>query len=421
MEVESTGNQRDGNQREGSQREGSQPLNVTQITQRIKDILEGSFPDVWVAGEIADYTQSHAGHIYFSLKDSKSTIRAVIWASTAARLRFRLQDGLQVICRGEVNVYPPRGTYQLVIRSLQPQGEGALQLALRQLHRRLAAEGLFDAARKRPLPRFPRRIAVVTSPTGAAIRDFLEVARRRWPALEVLVIPARVQGEGAAEEIALGIEIANQLVDVPDVVLVTRGGGSLDELWSFNEEIVVRSIHASRIPVVSAVGHEIDVTLSDLVADVRALTPTEAAELIAPSRDELLAATRQLQRRLVGGLRRRADEARARLTGLEQRRCLRRPTDRLQELMRRVDEWDLRATMAVRRATRRAGERLQALQGQLEALSPLSILARGYSVTLRAETGELIREASQVSAGERLVTRLAAGTITSRVEEPDEK
>ena len=400
----------------GQLREGTPPLNVTQLTQRIKDILEGSFPDVWVAGEIADFTQSHAGHIYFSLKDAKSTVRAVIWQSTAARLRFRPQDGLQVICRGEINVYPPRGTYQLVIRSLQPQGEGALQLALRQLHRRLAAEGLFDAQRKRPLPRYPRRIAVVTSPTGAAIRDFLEVARRRWPALQVLVIPARVQGEGAASEIALGVQIANELADPPDVVLVTRGGGSLDELWSFNEEIVVRAIHASRIPVVSAVGHEIDVTLSDLVADVRALTPSEAAELIAPSRDELLAATRQLQRRLVGGLRRRADEARARLAGLEQRRCLRRPADRLQELARRVDEWDLRATAAIRRATRRAAERLQGLHGQLEALSPLSILGRGYSVTQDADTGELIRAAAQVSPGQRVTTRLAQGTITSRVE-----
>ncbi|HND54620.1 MAG TPA: exodeoxyribonuclease VII large subunit, partial [Pirellulaceae bacterium] len=308
---------------------------------------------------------------------------------------------------------------QLIVRQIEPKGEGALQVALRQLHAKLAAEGLFDERHKQPLPRFPRRVAVVTSPTSAAVRDFLEVVRRRWPALEVLVIPARVQGDGASAEVARGIQYANRMSPRPDILVVTRGGGSLEDLWAFNEEPVVRAIFASEIPVVSAIGHEIDVTLADLVADVRALTPTEAGERVAPSRDELRSAVRQLGTRLVGGLRRRAAEARLRLDNLSQRRCLRRPFDRIQELKRRVDELDMRAVAAARRAIRRSHDRILSMAAQLESLSPLAVLTRGYSVTVRADDRRLLVDAADVRPGELIETRLKTGAIVSRVEKTD--
>ncbi len=259
------------------------PWTVSQLTSQIKSTLEGRFPSVWVTGELSNVSRPQSGHVYLTMKDASAQIRAVIWRSVASKLPFDFSDGLEVVCRGEIDVYPPRGAYQLIIRRMEPLGEGALQLALRQLQKRLSAEGLFDPRHKRPLPRFPRRIAIVTSPSGAAIRDFLEVLRRRWRGVRVLVIPARVQGEGAAGDLVRGIGWAHQLPEAPDVLVVARGGGSLEDLWCFNDEAVVRAIFAATIPVVSAVGHEIDVTLSDLVADRRALTPSEAAELVAPS------------------------------------------------------------------------------------------------------------------------------------------
>ena len=267
--------------------EDAQPLTVSQLTLRIKQTLEAEFASVWVSGELSDVSRPQSGHVYLTLKDENAQVRGVIWRSVASRLAFDLQDGQQVVCRGDIDIYPPRGVYQLIIRQVEPLGVGALQLALRKLHQRLAAEGLFDPGRKRPLPRFPRRIAFVTSPTGAAVRDFLEVLRRRWRGASVLIIPAKVQGEGAAQDLVRGIRLANSLAEPPDVLVVGRGGGSLEDLWCFNEEPVVRAIHASRIPVVSAVGHEIDVTLSDLVADVRALTPSEAAALASARRPRL--------------------------------------------------------------------------------------------------------------------------------------
>src|SRR5436190_5572555 len=295
-------------------------LSVSQLSQLIEGALESAFQSLWVSGEISEVSRPHSGHVCFTLRDEAAQIRAVVWRSAASRMRFQLEDGQQVICHGDIDVYPPRGTYQLVVRQIEPQGLGALQLAFKQLQRRLEVEGLFDPARKRPLPPFPRRVGFVTSPTGAAIRDFLQVAARRFGGVEILVIPARVQGEGAADEIARGIELANRLRPPLDVLVVGRGGGSLEDLWSFNEEIVVRAIHASRVPVVSAVGHEIDVTLSDLVADVRALTPSEAAELVVPAADEVLAGLRGCEQRLIAGLRGRATAARAWLDLLSQRR-----------------------------------------------------------------------------------------------------
>lgn len=389
---------------------------VSQLTSLVKDALEARFPEVWVSGEISDLSQSHAGHIYFSLKDAKSQIRGVIWGAAAARLKFKPQDGLAVLCRGGIEVYAPRGSYQLIVRQIEPQGEGALQLAFRQLHAKLTQEGLFEARHKKRLPAFPRHVAVVTSPTGAAIRDFLEVVKRRWPGMRVTVIPARVQGVGATAELVRGIELAQVLQPAPDILVVTRGGGSLEDLWSFNEEPLVRAVFASRVPVVSAVGHEIDVTLCDLVADVRALTPTEAGELVTPSRDELLAGLRQAAERLAGALRRRAAQARQRLQGLAERRCFRRPYDRLHELTRRIDEWDARGEAAMRMRLRRAREQLAAGALRLESLSPLAVLTRGYSMTTRVGDDAALTQASQVAPGEGLLTRLAEGHVWSRVE-----
>ncbi len=245
-------------------------LTVSQLTAQIKGLVEESFPGVWVTGEVSNFSRPQSGHCYFTLKDDKAQIRAVMWRGTATKLNFDPTDGLDLVCHGRLDVYAPRGSYQLVIDQAYPKGVGALESALRQLREKLEREGLFDPSRKRPLPKFPRRIAFVTSPTGAAIRDFLEVLRRRWAGVEVLVVPARVQGEGAAAEIAAGIQLANRIRPSIDVLVVGRGGGSLEDLWAFNEEVVVRAVAASQIPTVSGVGHEIDVSLSDLAADVRA-------------------------------------------------------------------------------------------------------------------------------------------------------
>lgn len=392
------------------------PWTVSQLTSQIKTTLEGTFPSVWVTGELSNVSRPQSGHVYLTMKDSAAQIRAVIWRSVASKLPFELSDGLEVVCRGEIDVYPPRGAYQLVIRRIEPLGEGALQLALRQLQQRLAAEGLFDACHKQPLPRFPRRIAIVTSPSGAAIRDFLEVLRRRWRGVQVLVIPSRVQGKEAAADLVRGIEWAHRLPERPDVLVVSRGGGSLEDLWCFNEETVVRALFAARIPVISAVGHEIDVTLSDLVADRRALTPSEAAELVVPSAEELRAGLDSQRQRLTSALRGRAREARARWEALAAHRVFRKPFATLQERARLLDELDWRAQHSLRHAIRHARQRLTGLASRLESLSPLAVLQRGYSLTLRTEKGSLVTDSSQVTAGDSLTTRLAQGSVVSRVE-----
>jgi exodeoxyribonuclease VII large subunit len=331
-----------------------------------------------------------------------------------------LHDGLEVVCQGYLDVYAPRGSYQLVINQIETKGLGELERALRLLRERLAAEGLFAAARKRPLPRFPRRIAFVTSPSGAAIRDFLEVLRRRWRGAHVLVVPVRVQGDGAAREIAAGIELVNRLAEPVDVLVVGRGGGSLEDLWAFNEEIVVRAIFASRIPVVSAVGHEIDVTLADLVADVRALTPSEAAERVVPAADEVRDYLRRQEQRLATALRNRVRTVRARLDGVAACRVFRRPLERVQLLARRLDELQGRVTRAAGARIELARADLRMLGGQLESLSPLAVLARGYSLTTRAADGRLVRSASELAVGDAISTCLADGEVTSRVEAIDE-
>jgi exodeoxyribonuclease VII large subunit len=394
-------------------------LSVSQLTEQLKELLEVAFPVVWVSGEISNFSRPQSGHCYFTLKDDQAQIRAVLWRGDAARMKFDLHDGLEVICQGGVDLYAPRGSYQLVVRQIQPKGMGALELALRRLREKLAAEGLFDAARKRPLPRFPRRIAIVTSPTGAAVRDFLEVLGRRWRGVDVLVVPTRVQGEGAAQEVAQAIARVNRLATQVDTLVVARGGGSLEDLWTFNEEIVVRAIHASRIPVISAVGHEIDVTLSDLVADVRALTPSEAAELVAPSADDVRQHVVRQAARLTAALRNRAQYLRSRLEALASRRVLRRPHQLVTDLEQRLDELGQRSERAMRRQLEVSQARIEKAAAQLESLSPLGVLSRGYSLTQRQRDGALVRSTSRVQPGELIVTRLAEGEITSRVESAD--
>jgi exodeoxyribonuclease VII large subunit len=394
-------------------------LTVCELTNCIKDLLEGSFPQVWVSGELSNCSRPQSGHWYFCLKDDRAQIRAVVWRSTAARLKFDLEDGLEVICRGSLDVYPPRGSYQLVVDQVLPKGIGALELALRKLREKLAADGLFDSARKRPLPRFPRRIGVITSPTGAAIRDFLEVLRRRWYGAQVLIIPSRVQGDGSAAEIAAAVAVANRLQPGLDVLVLCRGGGSLEDLWAFNEEPVVRAIAASRIPTVTAIGHEIDVTLADLAADVRALTPSEAAERILPAHADVVDGVSRHRQRLRIAVTRRLERAQAVLDVLVARRPLRRPFDFLRDLERRLDELSVRGRRAVFQEHRAGRDRLARLAGKLESLSPLGVLGRGYSITQKEATGEVVRDADKLAVGDRLVSRLLRGRAVSRVEAVD--
>jgi exodeoxyribonuclease VII large subunit len=395
-----------------------QAFTVSQLTDQIKMALEEMFPAVWVRGEISDLARPRSGHLYFTLKDESSQIRAVIWRGIAERLAFELKDGMEVIIGGQVEVYGPRGTYQLVGRAVEAAGVGALELAFRQLRSKLAAEGLFDQERKKPIPAFPKRIGFVTSPSGAAIGDFLEVAKRRFQGVTVVLIPAKVQGEGAAKEIVQGIRDAHRIRPRLDVLVVGRGGGSLEDLWCFNEEAVVRAIAGSRIPTVSAVGHEIDVTLSDLVADERALTPSQAAERLVPSAEAMGQQLGNLQQRLVLPLRRRMEQYQRTLLMWGDRPCLRRPIESLQQRQRTVDDWDLR----MQRASAKLLERFQSLVVQraaaIEALSPLAVIARGYSITSRQGDGRPIVSVRGLRPGTRIETRLSDGTIISQIVAP---
>lgn len=392
---------------------------VSQITREIKDAVEGNFPYVWVLGEVSNCRRASSGHVYLTLKDESAQLGAVIWRSTAARLKFQIQDGMEVVAAGPVEVYQARGTYQLIVQQLIPQGVGALELAFRQLREKLAAEGLFASERKRPLPQFPRRVALITSPTGAALRDMLQVITRRWRATDIVLLPVAVQGQGAAQEIAAALRMVHRLPDV-DVVIAGRGGGSLEDLWPFNEEIVARAIYNCPIPVISAVGHEIDVSISDLVADRRALTPSEAGELVVPHQDDVLNELQAVRRRLTGSLRRRSERAHMQLDAIASRRVFTRPLDRIHDLAARLDDCDDQLRRATKRLVESARLQIAAIAASLQALSPLRVLERGYSITYRhtaaTATDELIRTVDQVQPGDELATLLQQGRIMSRVE-----
>lgn len=394
-------------------------LTITEVTRQLKDAVEGNFPLVWVIGEVSNCARAGSGHIYFTLKDDAAQIRAVLWRGTATRLKFEIHDGLEVVAAGPLEVYAARGTYQIVVEQLLPQGLGALELAFRQVCEKLAAQGLFAPERKRPLPRFPRRIALVTSPSSAAVRDMLQVISRRWRAADVIILPVAVQGQGAAAEIAAALRRVH-LISGVDVVITGRGGGSLEDLWAFNEEIVARAIFDCPIPVISAVGHEIDVTVADLVADRRALTPSEAGELVVPHRDEIRAELLRLQHRLTHALEARAASARAVLDALATRRVLTRPLERLHDVARRLDDLESRARRAMTNRLDTARQRLTACSGSLDALSPLKVLERGYSLTRTVPEGELVRTAGQLEAGRQIETLFQQGRVLSRVEKVEQ-
>jgi len=393
-------------------------LTVSALTRLLRNVLETTFPHVWVSGEISNLMRAGSGHVYLTLKDESAQLKAVIWRSTAQRLRFDLKDGLEIIAAGAIQLYEGRGQHQLVIEQLQPRGIGPLELAFRQLHQKLSAEGLFDPDRKRPLPRFPRRIALITSPSGAAVRDMIQVLTRRWPRSRIVVVPVQVQGDQAAGQIANALRTVHRIPAV-DVVICGRGGGSLEDLWAFNEEAVARAIHSCQIPVISAVGHEVDVTIADLVADRRALTPSEAAELAVPLESEVLGELARLRGQLVAALQHRARTARMRLEAVAAQRCLTRPRERLQELARRLDDQESRLKRAIRQILDRSRQQLQAQAGSLNALSPLAVLERGYSLTKRLADGDLIRSAGSVQVGDRISTLLPDGVLISEVTDID--
>ncbi|RUL81581.1 exodeoxyribonuclease VII large subunit, partial [Tautonia sociabilis] len=370
-------------------------LSVSELTALVKEVVETGFADVGVCGEISNLSRPRSGHVYFDIKDEGARIRAVLWRRQAARVPFDLENGLAVRAWGGLDVYPPQGAYQLIVRKIEPEGIGPLELAFRQLCDRLRAEGLFNPARKRPLPPYPARIVVVSSPTGAAVRDVLTVVGRRWPAAELLIAPAKVQGQGAAEEIAAAIALANRVSGV-DLILLARGGGSLEDLWAFNEDVVARAIASSEIPVITGVGHETDTTIADLVADCRGPTPSGAAEQAVPDAREVLSRLDAIASRMARALTSRAVDARSRVEALADR-----------------------AELALTRLLDRRRDRLAALAAQLDALSPLAVLSRGYSLTQRLEDSRVVRSPDDVAPGTLLRTRLASGSILSRVEPSD--
>ena len=441
------------------QEPGRRIYSVSDLTELVRARLEADFGDVWIEGEVSNLRSPGSGHCYLTLKDDRCQIRAVVFKSVARFLKFALKDGQHLVCRGHLTVYEPRGEYQIVIDYLEPKGAGALQIAFEQLKERLAREGLFDASRKRPLPFLPGRIGIITSPTGAVIRDILHVLDRRFSTIPVLIVPVPVQGPAAAPQIAAALDEVNALSPShrPDVVIVARGGGSLEDLWAFNEEVVARAIARSAIPVVSAVGHETDYTIADFVADLRAPTPSAAAELVVPRRDQLLASVQTAHRRLEAAVWNVLGDRRTRV--VTEWRALQTPARRIEHALLRIDELAarLRDGMArlliqhraqrrylaqavaaaspqrrlqtARLAYDRAIERLAATAvtslaarrnrigtatARLDALSPLAILGRGYSLTRVLPSMRIVRSASEVAPGNDLLITLGRGSLTAR-------
>lgn len=392
---------------------GPPTISVTELVNAFKEVVESALPPVCVEAEVSNCRRSAAGHYYLTLKDERSEIGAVIWKSTASRLKFQLKDGMKVQATGALQVYVARGTCQFIINRLQPQGVGELELALRQLKQKLGAEGLFDPERKRRLPTIPNRIALVTSPTSAAVKDMIQVISRRWPAARIVVVPVPVQGDAAAPRIAAGIRAAATIPGV-DVVITGRGGGSLEDLWPFNEEVVARSIAECAVPVVSAVGHEIDVSISDLVADRRALTPSEAGELVVPSIDEFRQQLQNAAGRMHRVLAGRIERLKLNLQAIETRSVFERPMSLIDERRQLFDDLAARAERAMKSHSERHERSLATLAASLDALSPLKVLARGYTLTTDTNGG-LIRSAAAVAPDTELQTRFSDGIVESTV------
>jgi exodeoxyribonuclease VII large subunit len=390
-------------------------LTVLELTQQIKALLETGLSQVWITGEISNFKRHTSGHFYFSLKDEHAQISCAMWAGRNRHLHFLPQDGMQVLAHGQVTVYEKRGQYQFDVWEMQPAGVGALQMAFEQLKRRLHAEGLFDEARKKPLPQFPNTVGIVTSRTGAAIRDLVSILRRRWPAIKIILRPVTVQGEGAAKEIADAIAEFNEYQEI-DVLIVGRGGGSLEDLWAFNEEIVARAIYASKIPIVSAVGHEIDFSISDFVADVRAATPSAAAELVAPDAAEVKRQLQFLGHKLLLHLRRFVQTQRERLNRFASSYGLRQPQDLVHQRSQQLDDLQRRMQLAIKNCLEILKQQLKAKEQRLRALSHESVLKRGFAIVFHEPDHKLIHEARELQVDDQVHIRFAIGSVDAKVE-----
>ena len=391
-------------------------LTPAQVGQYIKGFMDRDrlLSNLLVRGELSNCRLYPSGHHYFTLKDGEGALRCVMFRGDAASLRFQPENGMQVIAAGRVTVFPRDGQYQLYCTRLVPEGAGDLHTAFEQLKRRLLEEGLFDQSRKKPLPPFPGTIALVTSPAGAAVRDMLRILKSRWPMTRVRVLPVRVQGEGAAQEIASAIRWANRY-RVADLIITGRGGGSMEDLWAFNEEVVARAIAASEIPVISAVGHEPDVTIADFAADLRAATPSNAAELAVPDQREVRAGLEQIQARLEHAMGRRLAGYRQALDRLSRSRSMTEPAAYFQNKRLLLDYHSRRLSHGAERCLSGQRERLGRLASALDAMSPLKVLGRGYAIP-RREDGRVLTSAGDAAAGDRLLLRLSDGTLRCRVE-----
>lgn len=390
------------------------PLSVSELTERIKTILENAIGSVWVTGQVTDFKQAVSGHLYFSLKDEASLIRCVLWNSTRQTLKFQIENGMETIILGKLSIYKKTGIYQITVDAAEPKGVGALQVAFEQLKRKLKAEGLFDASRKKLLPFLPAVIGIVTSLSGAVLQDILNIIDRRFPSVHLIVYPVKVQGEGAKEEIAQAIDNFNALPYPPDVLIVGRGGGSIEDLWAFNEEIVARAISRSTLPIISAVGHEIDYTIADLVADKRAPTPSAAAEIVLPIKEELIGTLNHLRQKLVISLQHQAELAQGKLDALKKSFGWQAPTNRIREHYQRMDELATRLSGILKQRMEKSGLALAEKSARLNALSPLNILARGYSITYTGER-KLLKSVKQVKQGDNIVTKLTDGEVSSKI------
>ncbi len=394
-------------------------LTVSQVTSRVRQVLEEAFPRLWVQGEVSNFTAHSSGHLYFTLKDAGSQLRCVMFRGAAQALRVFPQDGMQVLAQGDVTVFERAGQYQLSVLQLQPAGMGELALALERLKRKLEAEGLFDQALKREIPKFPRAVGIVTSPTGAALRDIVKVARRRWPGIELILNPVPVQGPGAAAEIARAvIELGES--GLADVLIAGRGGGSIEDLWAFNEEPVARAIRACAVPVISAVGHEVDFTIADLAADLRAPTPSAAAELAVPSRDEVQDSLDESRERMTLAMKSMVDGLRSRLESLRRSHGMNLLGPMVDQRRQLLDSLAARADAGLARGLQAAAARAERLGSLLEALDPAAVLGRGYSICFDRR-GRAVREAGRLSPGDRVRTRFWKGQANMKVEEVNGK
>jgi exodeoxyribonuclease VII large subunit len=387
---------------------------VSRLNGTARALLEGGMGSVWVEGELSNFARPASGHWYFSLKDSTAQVRCAMWRARNGLTRCEPRDGLQVLVRARVSLYEPRGDYQLIVEHLEDAGVGALQRAFEELKAHLQLAGLFDTARKRALPVMPRRVGVITSPTGAALRDILHIMQRRFPAAGVLIYPVPVQGAAAAPAIITALDLANARLEC-DVLILARGGGSLEDLWAFNDEGVARAIFRSVLPVVSGIGHEVDFTIADFVADARAPTPSGAAQLVTPERGALLERLQSLGLRAGGALQRQLQHLTQRAELAGQRLARAHPGARLAQRTQRVDELEQRMQAAIARWLAQCEAQFQATARALDAISPVATLARGYAIVTRAADGSLISDAARVRGDEEIVARLARGRLRARV------